>query len=565
MQLLVNQIGYEPKGNKTAVILSQAPLTEHHAILKESKNHNVIMQLPIHATGQIDQWHVGFASTIDFSSFNQEGEFYLEVGNCRSHSFTIEKQLLFKRTFSDLLHYFKSQRAGGAFEKHDHNVALFESDKRVNVSGGWYDASGDVSKYLSHLSYANYLNPQQIPMVTWHMLSTLEQLDDLSPMMVSRLAEEACHGADFLSRMQDEAGFFYLTVFDKWSKDPSAREICAYKTQDGIKTSEYQAGFRQGAGVSIAALALAAKLSLSFGEFSAIDYQNKAEYAYWHLKENNLNYLDDHIENIIDFYCALLASVELYKLTKSEVYLEEARIWASRLSEHQQSDENIQHFWAANGDGSRPYFHAAEAGLPAIALIQYLKIETAPDLLQKYRRVLSQSINFELNITNEIDNPFGYPRQYIKNIDTAKRTSFFIAQRNESGYWWQGENARIASLAAMAYQASSLIEDESKQIQLMDFAQQALNWILGLNPFDMCMLDGHGHNNPDYLPDLGFFNAKGGICNGITAGFENEHDIAFNPEAHKDNMLQNWRWGEQWIPHAAWFLYAVAMQKKVTV
>ncbi len=542
MQLLVNQIGYEPKGNKTAVILSQALLTEHYAILKESKNHNAIMQLPIHATGQIDQWQVGFASTIDFSFFDQKGEFYIELGDFRSHSFTIEKQILFKRTFSDLLHYFKSQRAGGAFEKHDHSVALFESDKRVNVSGGWYDASGDVSKYLSHLSYTNYLNPQQIPMVTWHMLSALEQLDNLAPMMVSRLAEEACHGADFLSRMQDEAGFFYLTVFDKWSKDPAAREICAYKTQDGIKTSEYQAGFRQGGGVSIAALALAANLALSMSEFTATDYQNKAENGYWHLKENNLNYLDDRIENIIDFYCALLASVELYKLTKSEVYLEESRIWAGRLSEQQQSDENIQHFWAANGDGSRPYFHAAEAGLPVIALIQYLKIETAPELLQKYRRVLSQSIDFELHVTNEINNPFGYPRQYIKNIDASKRTSFFIAQRNESDYWWQGENARIASLSAMAYQASSLIENESKQIQLQDFAQQALNWILGLNPFDMCMLDGHGHNNPDYLPDLGFFNAKGGICNGITAGFENEHDIAFNPEAHKDDMLQSWRW-----------------------
>jgi len=26
---------------------------------------------------------------------------------------------------------------------------------RVDVHGGWYDASGDRSKYLSHLSYAN--------------------------------------------------------------------------------------------------------------------------------------------------------------------------------------------------------------------------------------------------------------------------------------------------------------------------------------------------------------------------------------------------------------------------
>ena len=38
------------------------------------------------------------------------------------------------------------------------------SGKRADLHGGWYDASGDVSKYLSHLSYANYMNPQQTPL-----------------------------------------------------------------------------------------------------------------------------------------------------------------------------------------------------------------------------------------------------------------------------------------------------------------------------------------------------------------------------------------------------------------
>ena len=75
------------------------------------------------------------------------------------------------------------------------------------------------------------------------------------------------------------------------------------------------------------------------------------------------------------------------------------------------------------------------------------------------------------------------------------------------------------------------------------------------------MLDGHGRNNPDYLPHLGFFNAKGGICNGITAGFDDSEDIAFNPVRHKDDMLQNWRWGEQWIPHSAWYLLAIMAQQ----
>ena len=44
----------------------------------------------------------------------------------------------------------------------------------MDVHGGWYDASGDVSKYLSHLSYANYLNPQQTPLAVWGLLEAAD-------------------------------------------------------------------------------------------------------------------------------------------------------------------------------------------------------------------------------------------------------------------------------------------------------------------------------------------------------------------------------------------------------
>ena len=74
------------------------------------------------------------------------------------------------------------------------------------------------------------------------------------------------------------------------------------------------------------------------------------------------------------------------------------------------------------------------------------------------------------------------------------------------------------------------------------------------------MLDGHGVNNCDYLPQQGFHNAKGGICNGITAGITDDNAIAFNPTEYQNDMTQNWRWSEQWLPHAAWYLLAISAQ-----
>ena len=563
MLLLTNHIGYERLGPKKAIIQTEQPhLSSYTAQLICATSEQTVATFAVEEQGKVANWHQGYFYLIDFSSFTTSGDYFLQVEDTRSSSFIVGEHILLDQTLSDVLHYFKSQRCGGIFDKQDRQLPVLNSNKKVDVHGGWYDASGDVSKYLSHLSYANYLNPQQTPMVVWNILkgvSLLEGSEEIAAFTRTRLIEEALFGADFLVRMQNEKGFFYMTVFDKWSKDTAQREICAYETQLGHKFDDYQAGFRQGGGVAIAALAAASRLSVH-GEYDQQKYRNAAENGYWHLKEHNTQYLNDGEENIIDEYCALLACVELFKATKETRYLEESRLWAQRLVARQMSDEQIQHFWSANQDGSRPYFHAAEAGLPVIALCEYLSIEDDSARAESVKRIVNLACEFEITISNKVINPFGYPRQYVKGVNESKREAFFVAHNNESGYWWQGENARLGSLATMAYLAQPHIASQEVQQQLSVFAQDALNWVVGLNPYDMCMLDGHGRNNPDYLPQYGFFNAKGGVCNGITGGFEDEEDIAFNPPAQKEDVLQNWRWGEQWIPHGAWYLLAIISQ-----
>ncbi|TPA15395.1 chitobiase [Vibrio parahaemolyticus] len=563
MLLLTNHIGYERLGPKKAIIQTEQPhLSSYTAQLICATSEQTVATFAVEEQGKVANWHQGYFYLIDFSSFTDSGDYFLQVEDSRSSYFTVGEHILLNQTLSDVIHYFKSQRCGGVFDQQDRQVPVLNANQTVDVHGGWYDASGDVSKYLSHLSYANYLNPQQTPMVVWNILkglSLLEGSEDIAAFTRTRLIEEALFGADFLVRMQNEKGFFYMTVFDKWSKDTAQREICAYETQLGHKFDDYQAGFRQGGGVAIAALAAASRLGVH-GEYDQQKYRNAAENGYWHLKEHNTQYLNDGEENIIDEYCALLASVELFKATKETRYLEESRLWAQHLVARQMSDEQMQHFWSANQDGSRPYFHAAEAGLPVIALCEYLAIEDDSVQTESVKRIVNRACEFEIKISNKVTNPFGYPRQYVKGVNESKRDAFFVAHNNESGYWWQGENARLGSLATMAYLAQPHIASQEIQQQLYVFAQDALNWIVGLNPYDMCMLDGHGRNNPDYLPQYGFFNAKGGVCNGITGGFEDEEDIAFNPPAQKDDMLQNWRWGEQWIPHGAWYLLAIMSQ-----
>ncbi|OOE88661.1 glycoside hydrolase family 9 protein [Salinivibrio sharmensis] len=558
---------------------------------------NVVAQFALQQGTQLNNWQIGTAYTLDFSAFAHRGRYQLMLLTdtpVYSHPFEIRDNCLFHTTFSDLLHYFKSQRCSGIYEHADQRAKVFGSDERVDVSGGWYDASGDVSKYLSHLSYANYFNPQQIPLLAWGLADLASQFssDTLPAFMRMRLADEAKHGADFLLRMQHPSGFFYMTVFDQWSKDPERRTLCAYATQDGVMSEAYQAGFRQGGGMAIAALAAASRAPLYAEPDQQTRYLDAAIRGYWHLVEHNRYYLDDGEPNIIDETCALLAACELHHATRQSTeeqstgnshaylmgqaplgsgdrhisangdcpFLSEARGWMQKLVVRQCSDETCQYYWSANADGSRPFYHAADAGLPGLALVRYLDVETDPSHQAIAQTALERACQFELNLTQTADNPFAYPRQYVKPVDGVKQVRHFIPHHNETDYWWQGENARLGSLATFACHAMRHIQDDALNAALHTFSQRALNWILGLNPFDICMLDGHGHNNPDYLPHLGFFNAKGGICNGITSGMRDETQIAFNPAPYCDDMAQNWRWGEQWLPHASWFMLAISAQ-----
>jgi hypothetical protein len=73
----------------------------------------------------------------------------------------------------------------------------------------------------------------------------------------------------------------------------------------------------------------------------------------------------------------------------------------------------------------------------------------------------------------------------------------------------------------------------------------------------MCFLYGFGKNNVPYMQsNFGHGSETGGISNGIT-GKEGAGDGSGIDFKLQDNGNE-WRWTEQWIPHAAWFLQAIA-------
>jgi hypothetical protein len=96
---------------------------------------------------------------------------------------------------------------------------------------------------------------------------------------------------------------------------------------------------------------------------------------------------------------------------------------------------------------------------------------------------------------------------------------------------------------------------------LETYAGDQLHWILGRNPYEMSMLMGSGHGNAAYMffRSWKYINAPGAIINGITAAADDENGIAFNLGYAVTGKDDDWRWTEEWLPHAAWFLYAVSL------
>ena len=551
--------------------------------LIDSATGKTVLTGDLKPAGKVYSWSGAWGDvywTADFSGFKTPGHYAIQTGDAHSCAFAIEDDLLERDTLSNVLYYFKGQRASGLIDQADRHLPLPGSQSGfVDVHGGWYDATGDYGIHLSHQNLTSYFNPQQVPLVAWTLLKSYLVLearnDDNFSEYERRMLDEGLFGADYLVRIKRPGGSFFESITapgkEKLAKD---REIGNPNWRTQIKknasdTTEqispatgphaYEASFRAGGGMSIAALALASTMPVD-GDFPRATYLQTAEDAFQFLSQHNRELLNDGKENILDDYCALMAATELYRASHDEKYLTAADQRAAHLMARLTTTGKYRDYWRAD-DGTRPFFHPSDAGLPVVSLLEYAEI-ASPAARKQVRETVERSLRFELSVTAEVNNPFGYARQLVRMGNGQVRSAFFFPHDTEAAPWWQGENARLASLAAAARMAAPLFADDPAfHAQLEDYAWHQLHWILGRNPFDVSMLTGSGQGNAPYMffRSWKYTNAPGSIVNGITGGLDNEDGIAFNDGYAVTGKDDDWRWTEQWLPHAAWYLYAVSL------
>ena len=564
--IVLNQVGYELKGTKTAIFTnSTTSLTATTFDILSSTN-AVVYTGNIVSKGAVAGWTGRYFWELNFSNFQTAGIYKIRVGTKISYLFEIGQNILFNKTAFSVVDFFKGMRSTIDADK----TLSFNGPRndQVNVYGGWRDATGDQGKHMSHLSYANNFNPQQIPFVVWSLLKSYEISSTSFSAKATDLLNESKWGADYLLRNIDkQENYLYLSIFDDWGNNPASREICEWGQpgagNDGARTPNYQAAMREGAGIAIAALARAYRMNLN-GDSTKTQYLNGAIRLYNHIKSpgtgyatKNLEYCNDHTENIIDFYCGLLATIELYKATNNTIYLTDAAVYADKLI----SMLDPQGWFRSDVAGTRPFYHAADEGLPLISLMEYMDVDNSKNTT--ITQVINKNITWYMSISKEVNNPFNYMREYYKPYVSgalgAAQKGFFLPHNNETGYWWQGENARLASMSTALLMAGRKLNSQFVMgtDSLSTYGLAQLDWILGKNPFDVCMMTGAGTTTYQSYPvSAAIPNVVGGICNGISGKDLEETNIDWMPYATTD--WNNWRWIEQWLPHDAWYLLAVS-------
>ncbi|MGH9469039.1 MAG: glycoside hydrolase family 9 protein [Terriglobia bacterium] len=595
VRVLVDQVGYELLAPKRAIIEGDSSDHPKEFKLVDASTGKALLSGKLTPDGQVYDWGGRVFWTADFSSWRTPGHYEVAVrehgSEARSCAFAIQRDVLERNTISNVIYYFKGQRSTGLIDRADSHLAIPGHPGRfVNLRGGWYDATGDYGIHFSQLNLTSYFNTQQVPLVAWSLLASYNELKARGDFNFSeyerRLLDGGLFGADFLVRMKRPHGSFFESIAapgklklpqDRRIGNPNgfpqgAKRRGLSNSNRGVRPPSfdiherpitgdyaYETSFRSGGGMAIAALALASAMPAD-GDFPRATYRRDAEEAFQFLQAHNRELLNDGTENILDDYCALMAATELYKATRQQAYLAAARKRAGSLTARLISSGKYHDYWRADS-GTRPYFNPSDAGLPVISLLEYSQI-AAPSERERTLETVERSLGFELSVTSEVNNPFGYARQLVRMGNGQVRTAFFFPHNSEAGWWWQGENARIASLAAAARMAAPLFASNPQfQAQLETYAWHQLHWILGRNPFDACMLNGSGHGAAPYmfLGSYRYTNAPGSIVNGITAAFNSEDGITYNEGYAVTGKDDDWRWDEQWLPHAAWYLFAVSL------
>jgi hypothetical protein len=222
----------------------------------------------------------------------------------------------------------------------------------------------------------------------------------------------------------------------------------------------------------------------------------------------------------------ILAAIELHKTTGKQTYREAA----DRLLDFHIQSENTNVYPAALAHY-------------ALAYPESTRVDSIRDRLRAH---------FERHLRNA-DNPFGLVRSATENG---------LVYFNTAG----GYNALYSGEAWGAYLTARLFANEPiYAAQLKEYAANQVHWLLGLNPLDLCMLEGKGSSHRIYyhhryadIPGR----SRGAVPGTIPNGFMRAPGGVDRPWFDfTSTTVPHHATNEPWLPHNAYYLLMLSAKE----
>jgi len=477
--VLVNHIGFMPKGNKVCLVGAEESNATTFQLIN-SRTDAVVFQGELQAAGgDLGPFRAG-----DFSGLETIGDYYIRAGESRSVPFPIHPDV-YRDPVRKAIGYFTIQRCGDSTTGYHAPCHLDDGCRHDNglhqrAVGGWHDAC-DVRKWVDATIYG--------------MLG-LAEAARLFPSGAERAAviEELRWGNYYFHSMQEPAGY----VMDYCGGDDGNHftdNVIGSSDDRVVHTNPCQvvAQFH-----FIAAQARVARLVID----SDPNYAQKCKAAAWRaLRWCIAKSLPRAASGLAAAVSACAAAYQAFGATD---YRELAVDCARQLVDVQvkRGGANSPYgFFLTSPHDREPVRDIMNGNLPLLALCDILEALPEHPAAGRWREVLALHTEHLTTMSQRSAFgiiPFGL---YLENPGGNRRAGnywyrWFMMRGGENhstSDWWVGTNAHLASNGLGLLRASHIL----KNPQLAALAQRQLDWILGNNPFNCSMMTGVGINQPE--------------------------------------------------------------------
>lgn len=476
LEFRVNLAGYRTHLPKKALLLSQQKLKDK--ILLKRADGEAIAAFKL--SELTSTWHpFSHTYSIDFSDITDEGEYFFEISGkqIKSEVFSIGE---YPDWQEDVVGFIRTQRCGfnpltGKFCHQEDGLSFFgikEDSTRIDATGGWHDA-GDQLKYLitssntaARLLMAYQMNPAAfIDVVNARGLAGENGIPDV--------LDEAKWGLEWLLKLHPGPGELYHQVADDrdhrgfklphqdnadygWGPTSFRPVYFADGQPQGLSTYKSEAtGIANLSGRSAAALALGYQVFSQFKEYqifaetclqAALDLYKMGQKQEGYQQGNSFSAPYRYEENTWADDMEW-AAAELYKITKHEDFLDEARGYAEIINTWS---------WMERDTASHYEMY------PFVNMGHYALWQAGTD--------------------DDKEKMAGYYEHNLRQIQKrADKTPYGVGHL----FIWCSNN-----LAAAVATQAMLYEEMTGSQKFRPLMQDHINWLLGLNPWGSSMITG---------------------------------------------------------------------------